>query len=76
VTDLAPTVVLVALAAAVLLGILWRATSPPRCPRCGRAGEVDGEEQLVTSPPVFEVDFRCPGCGGLVARRRIGMPHE
>lgn len=75
-TDLLPTVVLVAIAAAVLLGALWLATSPPRCRRCGRAGEVDGEELLVTSPPVFEVHFRCPLCGGPVARRRVGMPHE
>lgn len=75
-TDLWPSFALVAVSAAALLRALWLATAPPRCGRCGRAGEVDGEDLLVVSPPVVEVHFRCPRCGDPVATRRIGMPHE
>jgi len=76
VTDLLPTLALIAVAAAGLLRALWLATAPPRCGRCGLAGEADAEELLVKSPPVVEVHFRCPRCRGPVATRRFGTPPE
>jgi hypothetical protein len=76
VTDLLPTLVVIPVAAAALVRALWLATAPPRCARCGLAGEADAEELLVESPPVVEVRFRCPRCRGPVATRRVGMPPE
>jgi hypothetical protein len=76
VTDLLPALALVGIGAAALLGLLWLATAPPRCRRCGLAGEADEEQLLVASPPVVEVHFRCPRCGAAVASRRIGMPPD
>jgi hypothetical protein len=61
---------LVGLAAAAL-GIVaaWRA---PRCAPCGVISEALPAELVATLPAVLEITYRCPQCGAIVGRRRVG----
>jgi hypothetical protein len=48
-------------------------TRSPVCPSCGvRATRVE-EEELSALPLVLWVAYRCPRCGGLVARRSMSV---
>jgi DNA-directed RNA polymerase subunit RPC12/RpoP len=62
------------LATGVILMLVILATRPPRCRECGvRATDVE-EYELSAAPRVLAVAYRCPRCGGLVARRPVGVP--
>jgi hypothetical protein len=62
------------LAVGAILGLVMLATRPPRCRDCGILASDVEEYELSASPRVLAVTYRCPRCGGLVARRPVGVP--
>jgi predicted Zn-ribbon and HTH transcriptional regulator len=62
------------LAVGAILGLVMFATRPPRCRDCGVVASDVEEYELSASPRVLAVAYRCPRCGGLVARRPVGVP--
>jgi hypothetical protein len=66
----ADLLLIAAMAALVVAGLLGPA---PRCRRCARRATLATEELVADSPPIVDVTYFCPGCGEVVARRRLGV---
>jgi hypothetical protein len=62
------------LAVGAILGLMVLATRPPQCRDCGVPATDVEEYELSAAPRVLAVAYRCPCCGGLVARRPVGVP--
>jgi hypothetical protein len=56
------------LAAAIYFGLGHRT---PRCPECRLSAIVLSRQVVGSSPPVFEIVYRCPRCRDIIWKRFV-----
>ena len=58
------------LGSSVYFGLDYR---PPRCRDCRRSALMLSRQIAGSSPPIFEVEYRCPSCDEILWKRFVSM---